>query len=156
MEGTAAMVGISVGMSRRKYKNTGPGRARGREEDEGVCGRADLEASSVAGGRAGASLGRNTNRAVDGSTWPNLISCASGSDHHLSSSLHPFKSPPWLNPSPSSSPPSKTIVPCPLLPTPHSTPPRTPAPSLAPPAHGALALSVTVIVTFPVHPPVNS
>jgi hypothetical protein len=29
-------------------------------------------------------------------------------------------------------------------------------PSLAPPSHGALAPSVTAIVTFPVHPPANS
>jgi hypothetical protein len=63
---------------------------------------------------------------------------------------------PWPNLSLSSTPQSTTTTQCRLLPTPPSTLPRTPVPSLAPPSHGALAPSVTAIVTSPVHPPVNS
>ena len=62
---------------------------------------------------------------------------------------------PWLSLSLSSTPQSKTTTQCPL-PTLPSTLPHTPVPSLAPPSHGALAPSVTAIVTSPVLPPANS
>jgi hypothetical protein len=155
MKGTAAMEGIAVV---REGQNTKYGSGRERSREEGVAGQSRGQAVLL-GDRAGCSHGRcraeiQIVSLVDGHL---LKLCASGSDHISSPPIYnPLPLLPWPNPSPSYNPPSKTIVPCPLLPTPHSTPPPTPAPSLVPPTNGVLALSVTVIVTFPVHPPVSS